>query len=251
MSMKLKLLLILCIFFEFGHAQNENDKEQFFVFDKKWEPADIKKAVYFLRVKQANDSSWEWVYYNMFGPRIKVEHYKDSKAAVKDGKFTYYYPKGTVDSVGNYFNGEPDGKWYFLDKEGKTIRKKTYSNGLLLSDSVFAPKKTDTAKKIELKPGEVESEYPGGQSAWARFLGKNFHYPDRAINNNVQGEVRVQFIVDTTGSVINPEINKSVEYSLDEEALRMIGLCGKWTSAVQNGRKVKSFKRQPVVFKLE
>lgn len=209
--MKFKLLLFLCFLFELTHAQTETDKDQFFVFDKKWKPVDVKKAIYFLRVRQVSDSNWEWVYYNMFGPRIKVENYKDLKAAVKNGKYIYYYPKGTVDSAGNYLNGELDGIWHFLNEQGQTIRKKTYSNGFLLSDSAFVPKKKDTAKKTDLKPGEIESDYPGGQGAWARFLGKNLHYPDRAINNNVQGEVRLQFIVDTAGSVIIPEINKSVE----------------------------------------
>jgi len=36
---------------------------------------------------------------------------------------------------------------------------------------------------------------------------------------------------------------------LREEAIRVIKKSGKWTAAVQNGRKVKSYKRQPVGFK--
>jgi TonB family protein len=249
--MKWRFLFFLCLFFEFAQSQNADDKDQFYVFDKKWKPADVKKGAYFLRVRQISDSDWEWIYYNIYGPRTKVEKYKDAKATVKNGKFTYYFPKGTIDSLGDYLDNDPDGIWYFLNEKGQTIRKKTYSNGILLTDSTFISQKKDTTKKYEIKPGEVESEYPGGQASWAKFLGKNLHYPDRAINNSVQGEVILQFIVDKEGSVINPEINRSVEYSLDEEALRIIGLCGKWTPAVQNEKKVKSYKRQPIIFKLD
>ncbi len=250
--MKLKLLIILCIFFEFAHSQSAEDKDQFYVFDKKWQTVDIKKAVYFLRVRQTGDSDWEWMYYQIYGPRVKVENYKDAKAAIKNGKFTFYFPKGTIDSLGSYVNGAQDGEWNFLNEKGQRIRKKNYDNGILLTDSSFAPKETkeEKGKKYELKPGEAESEYPGGQSGWANFLNHNLHYPDRAMNSNSQGEVILQFIIDKDGSVIQPEINKSVEYSLDEEALRIIGICDKWTAAVQDNRKVKSYKRQPIVFKL-
>ena len=42
--MKLKLLIIFCPLFEFAYTQNTNDKDQFFVFDKNWKAADMKKA---------------------------------------------------------------------------------------------------------------------------------------------------------------------------------------------------------------
>ena len=46
---------------------------------------------------------------------------------------------------------------------------------------------------------EIESEYPGGQPAWLRYLNKNFRYPEDATNNEIQGTVIVQFIVDKEG----------------------------------------------------
>jgi protein TonB len=38
---------------------------------------------------------------------------------------------------------------------------------------------------------------------------------------------------------------------LREEAVRVIKKSGKWTAAIQNGRQVKSYKKQPIVFKLD
>jgi protein TonB len=35
------------------------------------------------------------------------------------------------------------------------------------------------------------------------------------------------------------------------EAIRVIKKSGKWEPAVQNGRKVKSYKKQPITFRLE
>jgi protein TonB len=98
---------------------------------------------------------------------------------------------------------------------------------------------------------EIESEYPGGPAAWLRYLNKNFHYPDEALTNEIQGVVMVQFIVDKDGIVSDVRaISGPEEGGLREEAMRVIRKSGMWIPAIQNGRKVKSYKRQPVVFKI-
>lgn len=98
---------------------------------------------------------------------------------------------------------------------------------------------------------EIESEYPGGAPAWLRYLNKNFRYPEDAISNEIQGTVVVQFIVDKEGDVSDVEtVSGPDQGGLREEAIRVIRQSGKWIPAIQNGRKVKSYKKQPVIFKL-
>lgn len=99
---------------------------------------------------------------------------------------------------------------------------------------------------------EIESEYPGGFAAWLRYLNKNFHYPEDALANEIQGTVVVQFIVDRDGVVSDVEAVSGPETGgLKQEAIRVIRQSGKWIPAIQNGRQVKSYKKQPVIFKLE
>src|ERR1044072_4896973 len=97
---------------------------------------------------------------------------------------------------------------------------------------------------------EIESEYPGGPAAWQRYLNRNLRYPQEAIDNEVQGAVVVQFIVDKEGNVSDVEAISGPQ-ELRAEAVRVIKKSGKWTPAVQNGRQVKSYKKQPIVFRLE
>lgn len=98
---------------------------------------------------------------------------------------------------------------------------------------------------------EIESEYPGGTAAWFRYLNKNFRYPEDAITNEIQGTVVVQFIVDKEGNVSDVQAVSGPETGgLREEAVRVIKQSGKWIPAIQNGRNVKSYKKQPVQFKL-
>jgi protein TonB len=96
---------------------------------------------------------------------------------------------------------------------------------------------------------EIESEYPGGITAWQRFLNRNLHYPQEAVDNEIQGAVVVQFIVDKEGNVSDVEA-VSGPPELRAEAVRVIKKSGKWTPAIQNGRKVKSYKKQPIGFRI-
>lgn len=111
------------------------------------------------------------------------------------------------------------------------------------------PKKADEDDDRIILKVEIESEYPGGAMAWQRFLNKNVRYPEQAVEQEIQGPVVVQFIVDKDGNV-SDVVAVSGPDELRAEAVRVIKKSGKWTPAIQNGNKVKSYKKQPIVFRL-
>jgi len=115
---------------------------------------------------------------------------------------------------------------------------------------VEAPKKEEEDWDKTFTKVEIESDYPGGQGAWIRYLTKTLVYPQDAQDNEIQGTVVVQFIVDKEGNVSDVEAISGPN-ELRAEAVRVIKKSGKWTAAVQNGRQVKSYKKQPITFRLE
>lgn len=115
---------------------------------------------------------------------------------------------------------------------------------------VEAPKKVEEDWDKTFTKVEIESSYPGGAAAWQRYLNKSLRYPQEAQDNEIQGAVVIQFIVDKEGNVSDVEAVSGPK-ELHEEAIRVIKKSGKWTPAVQNGRQVKSYKKQPIVFRLE
>ncbi len=98
---------------------------------------------------------------------------------------------------------------------------------------------------------EVEAEYPGGQAAWIDYLTKNLKYPQEAVSKNIHGTVVVQFIVGLNGSLSEITAAKKASPSLDKAAIDVIRESGKWVPAMQNGKKVRSYKKQPIAFKLQ
>ena len=115
---------------------------------------------------------------------------------------------------------------------------------------VEAPKKVEEDWDKTFTKVEIESSYPGGAAAWQRYLIKTLRYPQEAQDNEIQGTVVVQFIVDKAGVVSDVEAISGPQ-ELRDEAVRVIKKSGQWTPAVQNGRQVKSYKKQPIVFRLE
>jgi protein TonB len=96
---------------------------------------------------------------------------------------------------------------------------------------------------------EFESTFPGGIPGWVQFLNQNLTYPSKAVRKNVQGTVVLQFIVCTDGTVCDVEAISGPEL-LRKSAIEAIKRTPNWTPAVQNGKKVKSYKKQPIIFKL-
>ncbi|HLX93268.1 MAG TPA: TonB family protein [Puia sp.] len=116
---------------------------------------------------------------------------------------------------------------------------------------VESPKNNDEDLPFEVV--EIESDFKGGNEAWRRFLYKNFKFPEEAISNDIEGTVIVKFIVDKDGNVSDVQAESGpTGGGLRDEAIRVIKKSsGMWAAAIQNGRHVKSFKRQPILFKIQ
>ncbi|HVS98015.1 MAG TPA: energy transducer TonB [Puia sp.] len=97
---------------------------------------------------------------------------------------------------------------------------------------------------------ETESEFPGGTKAWLNFLNTHLTYPKKAVRKKIEGTVILQFIVDKDGTVTDLQALTG-DPILREAALKAMADSPKWIPAMQNGRIVKSYKKQPVVFKLQ
>ena len=83
-----------------------------------------------------------------------------------------------------------------------------------------------------------------------QYIAWNLHYPEKALKNKVEGKVFVQFVIDTTGKVVEPKVIKSVSPELDAEALRVVSGMPAWKPGMQRGKPVRVSFTLPVIFKL-
>jgi protein TonB len=98
---------------------------------------------------------------------------------------------------------------------------------------------------------EEMPEFPGGWQALLKYIGQNIRYPSEAQNNNIQGKVILQFVVNSDGSVDRIEVLRSVHPSLDSEAVRVVKTLPRFKPGKQGGIPVPVWYSLPVTFRLE
>ena len=106
----------------------------------------------------------------------------------------------------------------------------------------------------ETKVFDVVEQMPsfkGGDAALMEWLNKNIKYPVVAEENGIQGRVVATFVVERDGSITDVKIVKSVDPSLDKEAVRVLKSMPKWIPGKQNGQAVRVKYTVPVTFRLQ
>jgi periplasmic protein TonB len=107
--------------------------------------------------------------------------------------------------------------------------------------------------QVSCDPSKTNSDstFVGGMTEMQRFIQENIRYPQEAIEQNIQGRVKVKFVVEKDGTVSYAEIVKSVDHRLDKEALRVVRSMPKWEPAYIKGKPVRSVNHLPINFTLE
>ena len=107
-------------------------------------------------------------------------------------------------------------------------------------------------EKPEYQPMRVAEQaplFPGGMMQLMKWLTKNLKYPESARKAKISGKVVVAFMVNTDGSVSDVRLLKTVEPSLDNEALRVVRMMPKWEPGISNGKVSRTLVHLPIVFK--
>ena len=115
-------------------------------------------------------------------------------------------------------------------------------------------KPAEEKPEVENKVFEVVEQmpsFPGGPSALMKYLSENIKYPVVAQENGVQGRVVVSFVVERDGSITDVKVARSVDPSLDREAMRVVRSMPHWIPGKQNGSAVRVKYNVPVSFRLQ
>lgn len=122
---------------------------------------------------------------------------------------------------------------------------------IVIAAPVAPPSIVEEEDNVVFQVVEKMPSFPGGDAALFKFLGDNVKYPVIAQENGVQGRVICQFVVNRDGSIVDVEVVRSVDASLDKEAIRVIKSMPKWSPGQQRGKPVRVKYTLPVNFKLQ
>lgn len=115
----------------------------------------------------------------------------------------------------------------------------------------FSFKIKDTVISIGFHPfGHYwPASYAGGINKFYNFIQKNIVYPKKAIENNVEGTVIIEFTIGNTGNLKDFLVIRDIGYGCAEEVIRVIKISKKWEPAM-NGLSVDQRTVVEIPFKL-
>lgn len=91
---------------------------------------------------------------------------------------------------------------------------------------------------------------PNGWAEFNKWMGENLHYPKDAEKKKIKGELVVGFIINADGSMADLHIVKPANELLNEEALRVVGMIGKWKPGYKNHQPCRTYMELPIKFNL-
>jgi TonB family protein len=134
----------------------------------------------------------------------------------------------------------------------------------------IVPRKIDipievTAHRIKAKPlvkftvkslphgfydTEFEPSYPGGINRYRDAIVKKLAYPQKAVENNIEGIVEIGFTVLKDGTTNNYKVLKGLGYGCEDEVIQIMKGIPKWKPGLMSGRAVDTNFMIDVEFKL-
>lgn len=216
----------------------------YFRLSNPWNTVKSPTGNYLRKCVKENDYFHVWDY-NSNNILVTESFFSDTTFTRKLLCHKYFNEKkGILEQTRCYQNGRLHG--YFVDysSRGDTTAYQVYDNGAVVEE--WSLDTNENKQMFQLI--ETNAEFPGGRSAWLKYLGDNLNYPKVLKKEKFSGQVIAKVFVDPSGAVSNIEIIKGLHPLLDEEVIRVMMGSPKWKPATQNGKTVQMTFNQPVNF---
>lgn len=142
-------------------------------------------------------------------------------------------------------------KWDPAIQSGRQVKAYKKYDIVFKLDSAFIVRKspwTNTQKPYVFK--SFDGYFPGGDSAWKKYIEQHLVYPKKAKRKKIQGVVVVQFIIDKDGHIADVEALAGPEI-LRQSAVVLVKKSPLWLPRIQRRSQDFPPSRCDIVFKLD
>lgn len=121
--------------------------------------------------------------------------------------------------------------------EKKLIQKATVAKPMVDMNNTDSNILTDSiTTKTRPITKSIQPEFPGGITAFYKFIGNNFKVPAELKSS---GKLLLTFMIEKDGSLSEFEILSDIGFGTGEEAIRVLKLSPKWTPGKENDKIVR------------
>ncbi|HEU4633016.1 MAG TPA: TonB family protein [Flavisolibacter sp.] len=162
-----------------------------------------------------------------------VKSVSNAYYGIKNGGFTSWYEDGTMESNGTYTNDIMEGEWKFYHTNGTPSTVEQYKYGKVVSLLCFDTTGKGTGEFCSIdKPALLK-----GFGNYQQYIYQNLLWPQEAIQNNIEGEVRVRFAVNKFGQLEKLVIESDKEV-LKKAVEELFETMKEWYPAVSHNRNI-------------
>ncbi|MFD1470376.1 TonB family protein [Hymenobacter caeli] len=173
-----------------------------------------------------------------------IASFSNLRRRLRDGETTIYYDNGSVKRRTTYRAGDAQEESAYYPN-GKLRRHRIFGKEAVAESKCFdehgTPLNCDTlAWQIKCPPRPATpSEY------------MSIRYPTKALKLGIEGEVRVEFMVDRFGRLVDVWVVESPSVLLNEEAIAAIKRVKKWYNVIVDCEPIDTLFTLPVTFHIE
>ena len=130
---------------------------------------------------------------------------------------------------------------------------KTYNRYWKKHERIAIPLELKADDSYEIYENKMLEDYAkpyfADGSSMGQYIYSNLQFPAEAQEREIQGTVRVSFVIETNGNVSNLSIVNSVGGGCDNEAIRLIQGTH-WIPGIKDGKYVRSYNMQDITFRI-
>lgn len=113
-----------------------------------------------------------------------------------------------------------------------------------------APAAPPVEEERVLPVAEKMPEFPGGQDALRRFLGRHLRVPEEALEPGQRVKLPVRFVVSKDGQLSGVEFMATADEAFKKEILRVVAKMPRWIPGSQGGKAVSVYCMIPIIFEV-
>jgi protein TonB len=118
-------------------------------------------------------------------------------------------------------------------------------------EEIIVEEKHEPVKEEIFTAVEQMPQFPGGEGELLKYISTHIKYPTMAAENNIQGRVVVNFVVQKDGKVGEVVVLRGTDPDLDKEAVRVVKTLPNFIPGKMNGQAVSVWYTLPINFKLQ
>lgn len=163
---------------------------------------------------------------------------------LKVGSYYHYY-KGRIIEKGRYLNNNQIGKWQFFNLNSILEYEYDFDKNKVVRISGKEPRDLAIATPCMFK---------GSPLIPYLFIVNNLHYPEKARELDISGEVELGLLINETGNIVSYYLSKKLHPLLDRAVMQVAGqFPDNWEflAATRQGQPISGEYRIAIQFELE